>query len=183
MTDEMLALARRNADRSWRDQRRVPEGPDRGDPVAGGLDRRRDQQLRRQPRGRQAGGLPRDRARAAARRAHRHHRHRCRGRLDAGAARRAWLVRRLHRRRPLVHRVRVRPARRRPDRCVADADAPRHRRDAQRHRAGHQTGIAFQRQAQPASSRWRRPAAAAAPAAAARESRPGARRPPTPLRR
>ena len=53
--------------RGRRHQRRVPEGHDRGHPAAGRLDRRRHQQLRHQPGRRQAGGLPRDRAGAAAR--------------------------------------------------------------------------------------------------------------------
>ena len=35
MTDEMLELARANAARGRRDERRVPEGHDRGDPAAG----------------------------------------------------------------------------------------------------------------------------------------------------
>ena len=76
MTDEMLALARRNAAEARADERRVPQGPHRGHPAPGGLDRRRHQQLRHQPRRRQAGGLRRDRARPAAGRPARRLRHR-----------------------------------------------------------------------------------------------------------
>ena len=43
--------------RGRRHERRVPQGPHRGDPAAGGVHRRRHQQLRRQPGGGQAGGV------------------------------------------------------------------------------------------------------------------------------
>ena len=106
MTDEMLELARRNAARSGRRQRRVPEGLHRGGAAAGRQRRRRHLELRDQPVGRQAEGVRRDASRAAARRADRRQRHRGGGRPDAGAARRARQLRRVHRRRALVRRVR-----------------------------------------------------------------------------
>ena len=170
--------------RGGRDQRRVPQGPDRGDPAPGGFDRCRDQQLRRQPRRRQAGRLPRDRARAASGRPHRHQRHRRRGLPVARPARRARLVRRLHRRRPLLRRVRVRAARRRTGRHLTDADPPGDRWDAQRHREGNEAGIGRCPGSRRPSCHWRPPAAAAAPEAAARGFRPTARlpRPPRPPR-
>ena len=62
--------------RGRRDQRRVPEGHDRGDPAPGRLGRRRDQQLRDQPRRRQAGRVPRDRPGAEAGWPDGHHGHR-----------------------------------------------------------------------------------------------------------
>ena len=69
MTEEMLALARRNAARGRGHQRRVPARPDRGHPAARRDGRRRDLQLRRQPLPRQARGaargLPGPGARAA----------------------------------------------------------------------------------------------------------------------
>jgi arsenite methyltransferase len=52
MTDEMLALARENQRRRER-ERRVPEGPHRGDPAARRLGGRDHLQLRDQPLGRQ----------------------------------------------------------------------------------------------------------------------------------
>ena len=57
MTDEMLALARANAAKAGAGERRVPQGPDRGHPAAGRLDRCGDLQLCDQPVHRQAGGL------------------------------------------------------------------------------------------------------------------------------
>ena len=58
MTDEMLALARENADARRRGQRGVREGPHRGDP-ARRCDRRcGDLELRDQPLGRQARSAP-----------------------------------------------------------------------------------------------------------------------------
>ena len=71
MTDEMLALAQRNARRGGRRERPLPEGRDRGDPAPGGERRRRDLELRHQPLDRQGGGADRDRARAPAGRADR----------------------------------------------------------------------------------------------------------------
>ena len=56
MTDEMLALAQRNAREAGVDERALPEGCDRADPLARGLRRRRDLELRDQPLRRQAGG-------------------------------------------------------------------------------------------------------------------------------
>ena len=76
MTDEMLELARRNAGRGRRHERRVPQGPHRVDPARRRLGRRRHQQLRHQPVDRQGGGPRRDRARAAARWPRRHQRRR-----------------------------------------------------------------------------------------------------------
>ena len=57
MTDEMLALAQRNAARGGRDERRVPARAHRGHPVARRVGRCRDLELRDQPRRRQAGRL------------------------------------------------------------------------------------------------------------------------------
>ncbi len=66
MTDEMLELARRNAAEAGRDERRVPQGPDRGDPARRCLRGRRHQQLRDQPVRRQGRRPRRDRPRPAA---------------------------------------------------------------------------------------------------------------------
>jgi len=55
MTDEMLALAQRNAAEAGATNVEFLKGPHRGDPAAGGLDRRRDQQLRGEPGRGQAG--------------------------------------------------------------------------------------------------------------------------------
>ena len=67
MTDEMLALARENQQKAGVDQRRVPQGRDRGHPAARRSRRRDHQQLRRQPLDRQGPrarrGLPRAQAR------------------------------------------------------------------------------------------------------------------------
>ena len=71
MTDEMLALARRNAREAGVTNVHLPEGRDRGDPAAGGLGRRRDLELRDQPLRRQGRRAGRDRARAEAGRADR----------------------------------------------------------------------------------------------------------------
>ena len=53
MTDEMLALARENQRKAGVDERRVPQGRDRGDPAARQLGGRDHLQLRDQPLGRQ----------------------------------------------------------------------------------------------------------------------------------
>ena len=79
MTDEMLALARRNAREAGVDERPLPEGRDRADPAPGRLRRRRDLELRDQPLDRQGGGADRDRARAQAGRPDRRQRRRRRG--------------------------------------------------------------------------------------------------------
>ena len=62
--------------RGGRHQRRVPQGPHRVDPARRRLGRRRHQQLRREPVGRQGRGPRRDRPRAAARRTDGHQRRR-----------------------------------------------------------------------------------------------------------
>ena len=76
MTPEMLELARRNAAQVRRDERRVPSGDDRQAAAGRCVGRLRDQQLRDQPRARQAGRVPRDRAGAQAGRAAGGQRHR-----------------------------------------------------------------------------------------------------------
>ena len=86
MTPEMIARARKAAADGGLRQRRVPPGDDRPHPAAGRVGRLRDQQLRDQPRARQAGRLPRDVPRAQARRARGGQRHR----PEAAAARRSW---------------------------------------------------------------------------------------------
>ena len=83
MTDEMLALAQRNAAEAGATNVEFLKGHIEAIPLPADVDRRRDQQLRRQPRRRQAGGLPRDRPRAAAGRTARDQRHRRRGRPHA----------------------------------------------------------------------------------------------------
>ena len=83
MTDEMLALAQRNAAEAGATNVEFLKGQIEAIPLPADIGRRRDQQLRRQPGRGQAGRLPRDRARAATRRPHRHQRHRGRGRPDA----------------------------------------------------------------------------------------------------
>ena len=113
MTDEMLALAQRNAQEAGVANVHLPEGRDRGDPAAGGVGRRRDLELRDQPLDRQAGGADRDRPRAQAGRADRDQRRRRRGSPDARGASRARQLRRLHRRCAL-RRASTRPGSRRP---------------------------------------------------------------------
>ena len=108
MTDEMLELARANAARGRRRERRVRQGLHRGDPARRRERRRGDLQLRDQPLRRQAAGDRRGRARAAARRAVRRLRRDRRpghGRRDP---RRHGRVDRLHRRRADPRRVRAR---------------------------------------------------------------------------
>ena len=107
MTDEMLDARAAQRRRGGRAQRRVPEGPDRGDPAAGCERRRRDLQLRDQPLDRQARRLRGDLPRPAAGRSHRGQRRRRRGSPRTGRARRPRELRRLHRGRALPGRVRV----------------------------------------------------------------------------
>ena len=106
MTDEMLALARRNAAEAGIRERDLPEGRDRGGAAAGRLGRRRDLELRDQPLGRQAGRARGDLAGAEAGRADRDQRRRRRGSPLGGGSGRARQLRRLHRRRALEGRVR-----------------------------------------------------------------------------
>ena len=143
MTDEMLALARRNAERGRRPQRDLPQGRDRGRAAAGRVGRRRHLELRRQPVDRQGGGADRDRPRAEARRARRHLRRGRRGPPRPGRARRARQLRRLHRR--ARSRVRsTRPGSRRAG--FADVARRVHARgrgrDARRDRQGRQAAEA-----------------------------------------
>ena len=112
MTEEMLALAIRNRDEAGRDQRRVPEGLHRGDPAPREHGRRRHLQLRHQPVDRQAARVRRDAPSAATGGRHRDRRRRGRRRAHPDAARRAGDLRRLHRRRAVVRRVRGTASRR-----------------------------------------------------------------------
>ena len=123
-----------------RDERRVPEGPHRGAAAARRVDRRRHQQLRRQPRRRQARGLRRDRPRPAPGRPDRDQRHRGGGLAQPRAARRARLLRRLHRGRPVGLRVPRGPAGGRPDRRLDHAVPHGRRRDDQRDHQGDEAG-------------------------------------------
>ena len=100
MTDEMLALAQRNTAEAGATNVEFLKGHIESIPLPADVGRRRDQQLRRQPRRRQGGRLPRDRARPAARRP---------GRISDIVAEDALTpeqraergtLRRLHRRRP-----------------------------------------------------------------------------------
>ena len=86
MTDEMLALARRNAAEAGVDNVNLPQGRDRADPAARGLGRRRHLQLRDQPLGRQGRRCCGDRPRAEAGRTARDLRHRRRGPPYPGGA-------------------------------------------------------------------------------------------------
>ena len=111
MTDEMLELARSNAARGRRRERRVRQGLHRGDPAARRQRRRGHLQLRHQPLRRQGAGAARGRAGAAPRRALRRlRRHRRRGH-GRGDPRRHGAVDRLHRRRADPRRVRGRAGR------------------------------------------------------------------------
>ena len=83
MTDEMLALAQRNATEAGATNVEFLKGTIEAIPLPGRFDRRRHQQLRHQPRGGQARRVPRDRPRAAARWPDGHHGHRRRGPPDA----------------------------------------------------------------------------------------------------
>ena len=158
--------------RGRRHERRVPQGPHRGHPAARRVDRRRHQQLRRQPRRRQAGGLRRDRPRPPARAA---------GSgisdivaedsLTAAAARRARLLSPAAS--PAPSRCRssaIRARGGRPDRHLDHAVPHGRRRDDQRDHQGHPSrpdarpliDLAAPRDAADGA----RPAAAAATAAA-----------------
>ena len=108
MTDEMLALARAERGGRRRLERDLPQGHHRGRAAARRVRRRRDLELRHQPFDGQGGGADGDGARAQAGRARRRLRHRGRGPPLARGARRARLVRRLHRGRALEERVRGR---------------------------------------------------------------------------
>ena len=133
MTDEMLELARANAAEAGVDERRVRQGLHRGHPAARRLRRRRDLQLRHQPRRRQAQGPRRGRAGPEARRplrGLRRHRRRGHGR---GHARGHGRLHRLHRRRADRGRVprragrgRARPTSRsaRPTACTRTPSRP-----------------------------------------------------------
>ena len=98
MTDEMLALAQANAAQAGATNVEFLKGHIEALPLPGRVDRRRHQQLRRQPGRRQARRLRRDRPGPAAGRPDRDQRHRGRGLAEPRAARRARLLRRLHRR-------------------------------------------------------------------------------------
>ncbi len=91
--------------RGRRDERRVPEGPDRGDPPPRRLGRRRHQQLRHQPVDRQGRRPGRDRPRPATGRPDGRQRCRLGRRPDSCRARRPGQLRRLHRRGAVVRRV------------------------------------------------------------------------------
>jgi hypothetical protein len=100
MTDEMLALAQRNAAEAGATNVEFLKGHIEAIPLpAESIDVVISNCVVK-PRGRQAGGVPRDRASAAAGRAGRHHGHRRRGLAhDGGGGRNAGLIRRLYRRR------------------------------------------------------------------------------------
>ena len=83
MTDEMLALAQKNAREAGVTNVPLPEGRDRADSASGRVGRRRHLELRDQSLGRQAGRAHRDRPRAQARRADRDQRRGRRGPLSA----------------------------------------------------------------------------------------------------
>ena len=113
MTDEMLALARENQRKAGVDQRRVPQGRDRGRPAARRLGRRHHQQLRHQPLARQGQGAGRGVPRAQAGRPLRRVRHRLPRRSLARAGRDHAQRRglgRLHRRRARGARLPGAPA-------------------------------------------------------------------------
>ena len=101
MTDEMIELSRRKSS-----QCRLPEGDDRGAALAGRFGRRRHQQLRHQPGGRQARRVRRDRQGPPAGRTHRRQRCGRPRRPRPGAASGARLLRRLHRGCPELWRIR-----------------------------------------------------------------------------
>ena len=89
MTPEMLELARRNAAQSGVTQCRVSSGDHRQTAARRRHGRLRDQQLRDQPRARQAGRVPRNRPRAQTGRAAGGERHRAQATAAAGDRRRA----------------------------------------------------------------------------------------------
>ena len=113
MTDEMLALARRNAAEARHPERDLPQGRDRGDPAPGRLGRRRHLELRHQPLGRQGGGADEIARVLKPGGRRRRQRRRRRGPAAADGARRARQLRRLHRGRALAG-ASTRPGSRRP---------------------------------------------------------------------
>ena len=167
MTDEMLALAQANAAQAGATNVEFLKGHIEAHPAAGRVDRRRHQQLRRQPRRRQARGLRRDRPRPAAGRPDRHQRHRRRGLAQPRAARRARLLRRLHRGRPVGLGVPRGPRGGRPDRRHDHAVAHGHRRDDQRDHQGDRSRPMRDRSSTSAARRELLPVAEAGGAAAA----------------
>ena len=138
MTDEMLALARRNAAEAGATNVEFLKGHIEAHSVAGQLDRRRDQQLRGQPGRGQAGRLPRDRPRPAAGWPDRDQRHRG-GRLpDLRAAGRAR------------QRMSAASQGRCPSRSSRMACVPRpHRRQRDAHRSPSATGCTARSSRQP----------------------------------
>ena len=115
------------------------EGPHRSDPLPV-VNRCRDQQLRGQPCRWTSRRFPRDRARPAAGRPGRHPPTSSRtttSRRSSGPS--AGATSAVHRRRPVVQRVRVGYAQRRARRCQRRPDPRRCRRNAQRDRQGNET--------------------------------------------
>ena len=169
MTDEMLALAQRNAAEAGATNVEFLKGHIEAIPLPADSIDVVISNCVDQPGRRQAGGVPRDRAGAEARWADGGQRHRGGGLPDAGRAGGARVVRRLHRRRAVVQRVRGGPDGRRPGAtsrsrrptrsrtaCTAPSSRPpsrwlpRHRSTCRR----------------PASCRWPPPDAAAGAAVA-----------------
>ena len=105
MTDEMLDLARRNAADAGATNVEFLDGHMEAIPLPDGVGRCRHLELRDQPVARQAGRVRRDAPRAPPRRPDRDQRRRHRGSPHRRRAARAWLLRRLHRRRPPGERV------------------------------------------------------------------------------
>ena len=126
MTDEMLELARRNAVEAGATNVEFRKGTIEALPLETRLGRRRHQQLRHQPRGRQGRRLRRDRPGPPRGRADGRERRRRRRQPLPRRAGRARQLRRLHRRRALVRRVPCRPRGRGLDgrRGRADAQLP-----------------------------------------------------------
>ena len=97
MTDEMLALAQRNAREAGATNVHFLKGLIEDDPSPRRERRRRDLELRREPLAREGQGARRDRARAPARRPRRDHGRRRRGPPHPRRPRRARQPRRVHR--------------------------------------------------------------------------------------
>ena len=140
MTDEMLALARRNATEAGVENAIFLKGMIEQVPLPAESRRRRDLELRDQPLDGQGGRADRDRACAQARRPRRGLRRRRRGSPHSGERAERGSLRRLHRRSALEERVRGRARGGRLRGRQGQLHPRSRRRDARRDRQGDEAG-------------------------------------------